>query len=268
MNDFIFYIAPIMAFVMLGLMLTLLISLTAWVYKDAKKRNNHPIMWAALTLILNQALIGFILYLLIGRKQAKIECENCGEKIDMFSKFCSFCGAIVSGNKDREIEKSNNKFIKIILIVTVIAFGIFMVSMIGFAGFQMMKTGSTEVKVEMGENLSTEEVGREYSILNIENQFGGKWSKRAYRSVDTGTMKYDIKDPKNEKILIRYSQESGIAKVKVIQDDISEEIDISNLNNYDIEPLEISLEQFKAGVIEVYVTIDAKKLKFHMEKSE
>ncbi|MGL4450038.1 MAG: zinc ribbon domain-containing protein [Sarcina sp.] len=265
MIDFLINATPIIVVVIIVLMFILLVSLTIWVYKDAKKRDNHPILWAALTLILNKALIGFILYLLVGRKQAKVDCENCGEKIDMFSKFCKFCGEVVSKNKDKEFEKSDNKFIINIVKAIAIVFLIFLVSIISFAAFQMITTSSESVEVEVSA-LSDNIKG--YSILNIENKTGGKWSKRAYRSIDTGTMKYDIKDPKTEKILVRYSQDSGIAYIGISQENILEEINISNLNNYDDEPLEISLEKFKEGNIDVTVSIDAKKLKFHMEKSE
>jgi hypothetical protein len=53
-------------FVIVCICIVIQIVLTVWVYKDAKKRNANAALWAILTFIFG--LLGFIVYLLAGRK--------------------------------------------------------------------------------------------------------------------------------------------------------------------------------------------------------
>jgi hypothetical protein len=53
-------------FVIVCIAIIVQIAFTVWVYKDAKKRNANAALWAILTFIFG--LLGFIVYLLAGRK--------------------------------------------------------------------------------------------------------------------------------------------------------------------------------------------------------
>ena len=272
MTDFIMIIMPIIAVVIAVLILTLLIGTTIWVYKDAKQRGSNPWLWAAVTLFFNQAFIGFIIYLLVGRKNRQVECESCGKKIDIISKFCNYCGAVVSVDNSKLIEKDKktNKNIINLIKVVVIIFLIFVVGMIGVATYQMVTTfdedggSSVELQADFVEASKSGVSG--YSIASIENRVNGKWTKRAMKEISDGSITYDIENPESEKLLVNYSQKSGTAYIIITQGSTEEEIEITNINNYEAQPFEIDLSNFEEGKIEVRVIMNTNMMKFKLEK--
>ncbi|WP_297522790.1 zinc ribbon domain-containing protein [uncultured Clostridium sp.] len=269
MIDFIIMFMPIIAFIIAILVLTLLIGVTVWVYKDAKRRGANAFFWAVVTLLVNQAFIGFIIYLLVGRKNRQIECENCGEKIDIISKFCNYCGAILEVDNSELIkkDKKTNKIIVNLVKGIVLVFLIFIVGMIGFASFQMVTTSSSSVDVKASFLDKGKYIDSGYSFASLENQTDEKWTKRSVREVSDRSVVYDIENPEFEKVLVNYSQKSGSAYIVITQGNIEEEFDITNLNNYDLEPLKIDLSSFEVGKIDIRVIMDTLMMKFKLKKT-
>ncbi|MGL4763102.1 MAG: hypothetical protein ACRCWG_16895 [Sarcina sp.] len=273
MTEFLIMVLPIIIIVIAILILVLLIGTTIWVYKDAKQRGSNPWLWVAVTLFFNQAFIGFIIYLLVGRKNRQIECESCGNKVDIISKFCNYCGALLNVDNSELIEKDKktNKIIVNLIKVVVVVFLIFVVGVVGFASFQMVRAvsdeGSASVELEMdfidGDKLG----GSGYSIGIIENRVNGKWTKSAIKEVTDDSITYDVKNPESEKILVNYSQKSGSANIIITQESREQKVDISNINNYDTEPLEVDLSDFEEGKIDVRVIMNANMMKFKLEKN-
>lgn len=54
------------SFIVVCIAIILIIVMTIWVYKDAKKRNANVALWTILTFLLG--IVGLIIYLLAGRK--------------------------------------------------------------------------------------------------------------------------------------------------------------------------------------------------------
>ena len=77
-----------------------------WVYRDAKQRGLQAGVWALLV-VLSGNFIGFILYLLIGRKQARVVCDKCGAASNSMGAFCPVCGERIAAVPPRDIKRHN-----------------------------------------------------------------------------------------------------------------------------------------------------------------
>ena len=109
----IFIISIIGAFILLGM----------WTYHDAKSRGLNAPLWT-LIVLLGQNFIGLIVYLLVGRRETKIHCDNCNAVIQCNSKYCSSCGSTVKASFVQKDPK-----IKIFLIASIICVIVFMFSL-------------------------------------------------------------------------------------------------------------------------------------------
>jgi RNA polymerase subunit RPABC4/transcription elongation factor Spt4 len=59
------------------------------IYKDAKKRNMDPYLWACIAVFL-PFLIGIVLYLVV-RTNGRTVCDQCGKTIHSDYKVCPYC---------------------------------------------------------------------------------------------------------------------------------------------------------------------------------
>lgn len=66
-----------------------------WIYRDACKRGIEPLLW--IVVFLCSQGIGLILYLLVGRKNRSIQCQNCGKILPKEAQYCMNCGQTIDG---------------------------------------------------------------------------------------------------------------------------------------------------------------------------
>lgn len=99
------------------------ILLSIYVYRDAINKNiGYPLLWSFGTFFIPY-FFGFIVYLIISRYNFSLRCPYCGNHTEKNRAYCSCCGKKLSDNIDTEYKyKNNNKFIKVVLILTIIYF--------------------------------------------------------------------------------------------------------------------------------------------------
>lgn len=91
------------------LVVTAMVGLGFWTYRDAKSRGLEAGMWT-LIVVLVPNFIGLLLYFLIGRRQQQTLCPSCGSKTQQGKPYCSTCGAaIVQGGMSMITSKNNSK---------------------------------------------------------------------------------------------------------------------------------------------------------------
>ncbi len=129
-------------FISVGLMLASMVFLGMWVYKDAKQRGLSAGLWTLLVIVSGN-LIGLILYLIVGRKQTRKQCANCGAFNDAHSRFCPNCGSQV--NPVTVMVKPNRGLLAGCIISILLAFGclgIMLVSVFSADGFTLNRSMS------------------------------------------------------------------------------------------------------------------------------
>lgn len=248
-----------------------LVFMAIWVYKDAKKRGLNPWLWVLIVILLNQAFIGFIIYMIVARNEEKIRCENCGTKVSVSSKFCNNCGAAIKRVYDNISEKSSKKkniiFATIVCIVAAVILSVVLTLIVIIPQKMFNNNTSVEFSGAVFQNIDAGPLSGDtgYDILFVGNGTDTTWQFKSYKSYGQKERTYYIKDPKTDKLYLNYTQDSGEGKMYIEQGEIMEEINLTNAENYDFGPMSIDLSKFKAGDISVYLVLDAKKVKFKLE---
>jgi multisubunit Na+/H+ antiporter MnhC subunit/RNA polymerase subunit RPABC4/transcription elongation factor Spt4 len=94
-----FHDQPVGSCLLLGLVITaaaigisILLFMLGYVYRDAKRRGMHPILWTLLVLILSGGyfFIGLIIYLLV-REPLPYNCPKCSGAVNARFNFCPNC---------------------------------------------------------------------------------------------------------------------------------------------------------------------------------
>lgn len=65
-----------------------------FVYRDAKKRNMNPILWAIVAFVV-PFFVGAIAYFVIREPIVSAECPNCGNALQNDAKACEKCGTVM-----------------------------------------------------------------------------------------------------------------------------------------------------------------------------
>lgn len=85
----------VLMFVLIGIGLLFMLgtwaALGVWTYRDAKAKGLDAGIWTAIVIMVPN-LLGLLLYFVIGRKQQKAICRQCGQKTELGKPFCSGCG--------------------------------------------------------------------------------------------------------------------------------------------------------------------------------
>lgn len=246
------------------ILLTLIIPIfmSIWVYKDAKKRGLNAWLWVFVVIVLNQAFIGLIIYLLVGRSEQKQTCSLCGAKNKINSIYCNGCGTKIPEDEMIILNKQENKprnMILAIIICIIIALSVTLI-------FSIFVFGQIKFKNETEKNVIIEEIkevnNSGLSIGLIETNIGDEWKIRAMSTNATFERSYKVVDELS-KLLIEYDQNSGEAMLYISNDDIEDVFDLTEFSNYNSEnPFEIDLSKYKGENIDLKIKFDAKKVKF------
>lgn len=95
-------IANILLVFSIILMAIVFLTIGAFVYKDAKKRNMNEWMWLTIALYVPN-FIGLIIYIIVRQNYNK-KCFSCGAKVEENFEVCPFCGKELK----RRCENCNN----------------------------------------------------------------------------------------------------------------------------------------------------------------
>ena len=180
----------IIGLILIGIAILALISIVVflglWTYRDAKEKGLNAVLWTLVVVLGSQNLIGLLLYILIGRKNAKIICPECSAQTSAKAKYCEQCGKSIE-----KVKLPASHSAKKWLIAMLVAFLLFVVVM--GSGIAVMVIN--DAVPALGENIS---------IGKIETYYGGGYGgsggwKTSYASSTetlTKTIKIDENGPK------------------------------------------------------------------------
>lgn len=180
----------IIGLILIGIAILALISIVVflglWTYRDAKEKGLNAVLWTLVVVLGSQNLIGLLLYILIGRKNAKIICPECSAQTSAKAKYCEQCGKSIE-----KVKLPASHSAKKWLIAMLVAFLVFVVGM--GSGIAVMVI-----------NDAVPALGNNISIGKVETYYGGGYGgsggwKTSYASSTetlTKTIKIDENGPK------------------------------------------------------------------------
>ena len=161
-------------------LMSIAVFLGIWTYRDAKEKGLNAILWTLVVVLGSQHLIGLLLYILVGRRNAKIICPECSAQTSAKAQYCEQCGKAIDREK-LPVPHSAKKW----LIAMLAAFLVFVVGM--GSGIAVMVTNNAVPAI--GENISIGKVEIDYSN-------GWKTSYASSTETMTKTIKIDENGPK------------------------------------------------------------------------
>lgn len=190
--------------------------LGVWTYRDARARGLEAGMWTAIVVLVPN-LIGFLLYLLIARKQHKAMCPTCGQNTEASKPFCSNCGADMRDyqNSAHLPLTTGKKTGKAPLVVALACVGITVATMIG---------AGVAVGMEQPEMFTSKNV----SLFQTQTMRPGVW-KLSFRYFDGEKARaITIKDGKPQTFRMEATITKGTAELGITVD--GEEVKRVSLN--------------------------------------
>ena len=213
-------------------LISMVIFISLWVYKDAKSKGLNGALWV-LIVIFTQNFIGLILYFLIGRKEERINCTSCNQPIRKNSKYCNFCGKEVVYEA---APKKQNSFTKKYLTLIIVSI---MVWIIAFGGF--MFTIFTDKNLAIMDGVS---------IGSMENSWGNKWNVSFKASGMSFNNVIKITDNKPKTLYVKGNCKEGILTLYIIKDNIIKSVDLTEQNDY----IAVDLSDFGNGKVKLELT--------------
>lgn len=132
--------------------------LGVWTYRDAKSRGLQAGMWTAIV-VLTPNLLGILIYFLIGRKQQKTPCPDCGSATDPGKAYCPSCGTYI-----REAQSLQNH--------PPVRNGLLIAGLVSIALGFLLIVGVAITSLTVNPNIHS---SRNYSIGRIESSWNGVW---------------------------------------------------------------------------------------------
>ncbi len=241
MNNMSMLLIWVIAIVMIS---TLIIAV--WVYKDAKQRGLNGVLWALLVLVIGN-FGGLILYLLVGRTQNNVVCNNCNSKTSGNGGFCSMCGEKI------EVKEKSVRSYKGLLIACVVFVCIAIISIVGLVVTYFNASGF-QFERQYGAYNSRNDT----YINNLSQKSSGDTWKLSFdeSSEDYVVTKfYNSKEEPETLTVYGTSSNDGMIIVTVTQDGIRE----SAIIEIGMSGTQIDLDEFEKGKLEVEVrNVDAK----------
>jgi len=158
---------------------SIFVFLGIWTYKDAKEKGLNAILWTLVVVLGSQHLIGLLLYVLVGRKNAKIICPECSAQTAAKAQYCEQCGKAIDRQK-LPVPHSAKKW----LIAMLVAFIVFVIGIGSGLGVMLI-------------NNSVPAIGNNISIGKVESGIGNEWNITYASSTETmtKTIKVDESGP-------------------------------------------------------------------------
>lgn len=221
-----------------------------WVYQDCKKRGDDPVLWAIIVFIATP-FIGLLIYFL-RRSEITAACPACGHRISLKAKYCEECGTHTDKEDNSIMVKQGTHHLKFIVAGT-ISMVLMLICLTGFIVSAAIGSGiNTNV-------VSNDRVWNMGTIsMNSNTYWGGIW-KLDFRSASDGFVKEQnmmIEDADTQMLYADISCETvpdGATLILwLVQDDVSKSIDVTNLSETLIYPL----NEFENGKIHVRLQIN------------
>ncbi len=225
--------------------------LAAWVYQDCKKRGEDPVLWAIVVFAVTP-FIGLLIYFL-RRSEQKQNCPGCGHRISLRAKYCEECGKQIEEKEDPFAMRTQ----KMHHIHYIIAAVVSLVLMLGCtAGFVVSVAAGNGIDADVTSDERVWNTG--FIIMDSSGWKNGIW-KLKFKSASDGFIKEQvmkIEDAENQALYADIScgtvPEGAALILWLVQDDVAEAVDVTNLS----EPLEYPLNMFENGKIRVRLQIN------------
>lgn len=221
-----------------------------WVYQDCKRRGDDPVLWAIIVFIATP-FIGLLIYFL-RRLEIKQSCPSCRHQISLKAKYCEECGMQIKNKEDFIMEKQRTHHLKYI-VAGVVSLTIMLVCLTGFI---VSATTSGNINTDITSNEKVWNLGT--ISMNYNTYLNGTW-KLDFKSASDGFVaqeKMNIENSQTEKLYADISCKSvpddSSLILYLVQGDTFKSVDVTNLS----EPIEYSLNEFKAGAIYVRLKIN------------
>lgn len=223
----------------LVVLLLCVVFLCIWIYRDAKGRGQSGAVWI-LIVITASPMIGLLAYLLAGRKEARLPCQNCGWMISRDARFCEHCGMEqAAGSLPPPENKRNNSFLasSIICYILSILSIIGMVSVLVIGGDLSSGTGYPSPTV---------------NIMSTNVVWNGEWKLSCYYCSD-GYLKKDftINNPDLQSLYTNVACEEGEIFLHVQQGDNNLVYDLTDIQG----DFRLPLSDFQPGKARVMIEV-------------
>ena len=221
-----------------------------WVYQDCKKRGDDPVLWAIIVFIATP-FIGLLIYFL-RRSEVTAACPACGHRISLKAKYCEECGTHTDKEDNSIMVKQGTHHLKFIVAGTISM----VLMLICLTGFIVSAAIGSGINTNVASNNRVWNMGT--ISMNSNTYWGGIW-KLDFRSASDGFVKEQnmmIEDADTQMLYADISCETvpdGATLILwLVQDDVSKSIDVTNLSETLIYPL----NEFENGKIHVRLQIN------------
>ncbi len=221
-----------------------------WVYQDCKKRGDDPVLWAIIVFIATP-FIGLLIYFL-RRSEVTAACPACGHRISLKAKYCEECGTHTDKEDNSIMVKQGTHHLKFIVAGTISM----VLMLICLTGFIVSAAIGSGINTNVASNDRVWNMGT--ISMNSNTYWGGIW-KLDFRSASDGFVKEQnmmIEDADTQMLYADISCETvpdGATLILwLVQDDVSKSIDVTNLSETLIYPL----NEFENGKIHVRLQIN------------
>ncbi len=195
-----FSVISLIFFLLMGIsFISAAVFIAIWTYRDAKERGLPAGLWTFIVVLFSKDLLGILLYVLIGRRDSRFSCPNCGEKTPIRGKHCSECGTPIDAAKI-PVFRNARKWL--------IAFGIALA--VGFAsvfGFFITAVANPP------EGLNNVSIG------SFSNGVGNEWTYTAMYSTQTQTREFVVNSEEDDMLNISGVASSGTMNVIITVSD-------------------------------------------------
>jgi len=213
-------------------LISILVFLGIWTYKDAKSRGLNAPLWTLIVILASRSpVLGLLIYILIGRRESKITCPECTEKTSSKAVYCDHCGKTI--DRSRVVPSPSAKKWLVAMLAA------FLVFIIGFGG------GIAVITL----NDANPGLFPNTSIGKVETGFGDKWKLTYYASTETMNKTIYINENGPKSLYFKGACEEGTMMLVVIMGDEIQTFDVSgqteesmiDLSQYDTRSVTLQL---------------------------
>ena len=212
-------------------LLSILVFLGIWTYKDAKSRGLNAPLWTLVVILGSNSMLGLLLYILIGRRESKITCPECSQKTSSKAVYCDHCGKTIDRSRVNPGPSAKKWLIAML--------AAFLVFVFGFGG------GIAVISL----NHANPGLFPNTSIGKVETGFGDSWKLTYYASTETMNKTIYINENGPKTLYFKGACEEGTMMLVVSIGDEIKTFDVSgqteesmiDLSQYDTRSVTLQL---------------------------
>jgi len=182
-------------------LVSILVFLGIWTYKDAKSRGLNAPLWTLIVILGSNTMLGLLLYILIGRRESKITCPECAGKTSSKAVYCDHCGKAI--DRSRVIPGPSAKKWLVAMLTA------FLVFIVGFGG------GIAVITL----NHANPGLPPNISFGKVETDFNNTWKLNYYASTETMSKTISINENGPKSLYFKGACEEGTMVLVVIMGD-------------------------------------------------